>query len=535
MSKNQVRAMVVTTFLVAPMATQGQQPVATPAVAAAPALVPTIAPAAPTPTLWRYLGIPQTAKALRSGLVNRRGNLPGLERKPPLIPIAAPENLLSPNPAIKAAAEIKQAEDMKMQKIKAIKYLASLGCGCYDKDGKITDALLAGTDDCTPDVRLAVIEAIEENVNQDCCKRCGTTSCCNEKTSKRLSEIAYERDDSGCHLEPSAEIRKAAARVLKKCCPGGPPSGPIEEDYEAVAPVEEDQSVEMVPPLKGETAPKEPKVKGESSDKDESIKGEGSDRDSDEPSSNPFDDEKPEDLDSPEAEAEDLILRRSVNQRPIEMSLEPLVPVSVQRRSRPDHSATNRDERNLAQPHVSVQTVGAPYVDMPIFNEPTVVLSPVTVTSPGVNLSSITPITVTEIPERRVIERSLPAPRLPLSSYPIRGQFSKLAKPQAVAVQSHASPTRSPFDSEVTAPRCLAVAEVASVNHQTGELLLKGSQLRNLQPGAVGEIYRASVGGGTIRIGHLSVRVIGRSTAQAEVESADVLSRIQIGDQVVCP
>lgn len=194
-------------------------------------------PGAPAPaTLWRFLGIPQGMQKIRDVSVNRRGNFPGLERKPPLKRIGDPANLESDNPAIKAAAEIKQAEDMKEQKVKAIKYLASIGCGCYDKDGKITDALLAATDDCTPDVRMAAIEAIEEAANGEQCQRCGSTSCCSEKVTKRLSEIAYERDDDGCFLEPDAEIREAAARVLRVCCPGGPALGPIAEDVDVPEP-----------------------------------------------------------------------------------------------------------------------------------------------------------------------------------------------------------------------------------------------------------------------------------------------------------
>ena len=194
-------------------------------------------PGAPAPaTLWRFLGIPQGMQKIRDVSVNRRGNFPGLERKPPLKRIGDPANLESDNPAIKAAAEIKQAEDMKEQKVKAIKYLASIGCGCYDKDGKITDALLAATDDCTPDVRMAAIEAIEEAANGEQCQRCGSTSCCSEKVTKRLSEIAYERDDDGCPLEPDAEIREAAARVLRVCCPGGPALGPVAEDVDTPEP-----------------------------------------------------------------------------------------------------------------------------------------------------------------------------------------------------------------------------------------------------------------------------------------------------------
>ncbi len=208
---------------------------------------------APTATLWRFLGIPQGVQKVRDVSLNRRGNFPGLERKPPIKRIADPANLESPDPAIKAAAEIKAAEDMKSQKVKAIKYLASMGCGCYDKDGKITDALLAATDDCTPDVRMAAIEAFEDAANGEQCRKCGSTSCCSEKVTKRLSEIAYERDDTGCPIEPDAEIREAAARVLRICCPGGAPMGPFEEETEEVPP-------EVIP---GETPDEDSGIRGE--------------------------------------------------------------------------------------------------------------------------------------------------------------------------------------------------------------------------------------------------------------------------------
>lgn len=211
--------------------------------------------ATPEPTIWRFLGIPQGMQKVRDVSMNRRGNFPGLERKPPLTRIADPANLESTDPAIKAAAEVKQAEDMKDQKIKAIKYLASVGCGCYDKDGKITDALLAATDDCTPDVRMAAIEAFEEAANGEQCRKCGSTSCCSEKVTKRLSEIAYERDDTGCPVEPDEEIRAAAARVLRICCPGGTPMGPFEEEVEDLPPPPES--------IPGETPDDEPGIRGE--------------------------------------------------------------------------------------------------------------------------------------------------------------------------------------------------------------------------------------------------------------------------------
>jgi hypothetical protein len=172
-----------------------------------------------SPTLWSFLGIPQACYKVNAHLFNRRGNHPGLEKKPPLRGIADPANLKSDVPAIKAAAEIKQAEDLKPQKIKAIKYLATIGCGCYDKDKKITNALLAAMDDCTEDVRLEAINAITEAALSGVCEHCSQRSCCNEEITAQLYKIAYELDDLGCPVEPSERVREAAIEALRICCP----------------------------------------------------------------------------------------------------------------------------------------------------------------------------------------------------------------------------------------------------------------------------------------------------------------------------
>ena len=108
-------------------------------------------PSAPL-TLWNFLGIPQGLNKIRDVTTNRTGNHPGLERKPPPRAIADFRNLESPNPAIKKAAEIKAEEDLAPQKIKALKYLATVGCGCYPG---VKEALMAATDDCTEVVTLS--------------------------------------------------------------------------------------------------------------------------------------------------------------------------------------------------------------------------------------------------------------------------------------------------------------------------------------------------------------------------------------------
>jgi hypothetical protein len=184
----------------------------------------TLAQAAAVParqaTLWSFLGIPQTYARVTDNFSNRNGNRPRAERKPPLTRLADPANLESPNPAIKKAAEIKKEEDLAKQKIKAVKYLTKIGCGCYNRDGSITDALLKALDDCTEDVRYETVKAITEAANGEACVNCKNKSCCSEELSNKLYEMAYERDDSGCFLEPSERVRNAAAEALRACCPG---------------------------------------------------------------------------------------------------------------------------------------------------------------------------------------------------------------------------------------------------------------------------------------------------------------------------
>jgi len=176
------------------------------------------APAAPG-TLWNFLGIPQGIQKLRGATTNRRGNHPGREPKPALKAIADPKNLESKDKAIKKAAEVKQAEDLKKQKIKAVKYLTKIGCGCYDVDGGVTEALVASAGDCTEDVRYETIKAITEAAEGECCSKCGKVCCCNKDVLTKLAAMAYERDDSGCYIEPSERVREAAAEALEVCCP----------------------------------------------------------------------------------------------------------------------------------------------------------------------------------------------------------------------------------------------------------------------------------------------------------------------------
>ncbi|MFO0915414.1 MAG: hypothetical protein U0795_20800 [Pirellulales bacterium] len=188
-----------------------------------------VTPPPASPTLWSFLGIPQGMQKVKGAMWNRRGNHPALEPKPATKALADVANLESPVPAIKKAAEVKQAEDLAPQKIKAVKYLAETGCGCYDLDDSITGALVEATKDCTETVRLATVQAVELAASGKCCSQCGTSCCCKEAMVKRLAAMAYERDETGCYLEPSERVREAARRALCACCPGAEPVTVVEE------------------------------------------------------------------------------------------------------------------------------------------------------------------------------------------------------------------------------------------------------------------------------------------------------------------
>lgn len=204
-------------------------------------------PAAPF-TLWNFLGIPQGFNKIRDATSNRRGNFPGMERKPPMKALADPKNLESPVSAIKKAAEIKTEEDLAPQKIKAIKYLATVGCGCY---GGVKEALIEALEDCTEEVRYQTVLAIEDAASMHC-ETCNRDCCCDEEMTKKLAELAYERNDKGCFIEPSERVREAAKSAMCACCPG---QGPIGEEVQA--PQETIPAEETIP------APPEPTPDGD--------------------------------------------------------------------------------------------------------------------------------------------------------------------------------------------------------------------------------------------------------------------------------
>jgi hypothetical protein len=157
-------------------------------------------------------GLEQAINQRRDARLNNNGNRPQRERTDPLKRITDPANLQSPNPAIKTAAKIKADQDLAPQKIKAIKFLATVGCGCYPG---VKDALLASLEDCVADVRYEAAMAFYKVAGNPCC-HCEKT-CCNAEVMGKLYEMAYGQDEQCCYKEASGRVRAAAEMALNAC------------------------------------------------------------------------------------------------------------------------------------------------------------------------------------------------------------------------------------------------------------------------------------------------------------------------------
>jgi hypothetical protein len=173
---------------------------------------------------------------------------PGLEATPPLLAITDPANMSEDAPpAVQAAADIKAQEDQAAQKIKAIRYLATIGCGgCYPD---VEDALIAAMDDCTEAVRYEAVKAVRQTAGGgDGCTCCAYGSCCSEKMQNKLKQLAYDKQGC-CTGEPSARVRRQARLALAACGPpviqaaateptpaGGPTEGATEGEDEQDSP-----------------------------------------------------------------------------------------------------------------------------------------------------------------------------------------------------------------------------------------------------------------------------------------------------------
>lgn len=179
------------------------------------------APCCHRQTLPEFLGLKCIFNGIGVLFNNARNCLgkafPGLEAKPQLLAITDPANMSENSPpAVKAAADIKSQEDQAAQKIKALRYLATIGCGgCYPD---VEEAFIAAMEDCTEEVRFEAVKAIRETTCSQCCF-CAQGACCTEKIRNKLNDLAYDRQGC-CDGESSARVRRQARLALTEC---GPP------------------------------------------------------------------------------------------------------------------------------------------------------------------------------------------------------------------------------------------------------------------------------------------------------------------------
>ncbi len=200
------------------------------------AVAPAAQPCCKKPTLPECLGLTGLGRGIAGAFhrlfsrlitgLDLTGRFPGLQPQDPLVPITDPANM-APDapPALQAAAAAKEEEDSAKQKIMALRYLATLGCGgCYEK---VEEGLLSALDDCTEEVRFEAVSALRGKSAYNC-RFCKSSRCCSDKIRRKLNEVAYDVDVNGCYKEPSARVRRVARLALAACC------GPVYSEGETI-------------------------------------------------------------------------------------------------------------------------------------------------------------------------------------------------------------------------------------------------------------------------------------------------------------
>lgn len=197
----------------------------------------------PRQTLPQFLGVGQFARVV-GGLIDRLRNrlgmrFPALEATPPLLSITDPANADSPTPAVAAAAAAKAEEDAAPQKIKAIRYLAKLGCQeCYPDT---LPSLIEALSDCTESVRYEAAKALR-TLTDGPCKTCRNGTCCTPELVEALEKVVNERNAVGNPAEPSERVRRVARVALENCQCAAAPAPQPESDIEGPTPASPDET-----------------------------------------------------------------------------------------------------------------------------------------------------------------------------------------------------------------------------------------------------------------------------------------------------
>lgn len=217
-------------------------PPPTSAQAGATTVVAVAAPSPPPISLPQFLGLDVAYGGVRVVGQRVRARLgtrfPALEPRAPVKSLTDPANTSeTASPAVKAAAEAKAEQDEAPQKAKAIRYLATLGCGkCYPDT---EDALLAALDDCNELIRYETVRGLRKSLG-DPCNCCRENSCCSPRLTQKLYKLAYGKDDSGCFCESSARVRRNARLALSGC-------GGVQPEQMNAIPVEGPLHIDAIP------------------------------------------------------------------------------------------------------------------------------------------------------------------------------------------------------------------------------------------------------------------------------------------------
>ena len=170
--------------------------------------------------IWQFLGLDKCLKHLgdktQHAVALAELHIPAAKPVSPMKSMVHPELAHSTNDSVRAASEVARKKAQVPQIKAALASVAESGCAC---DPAAEQALLAGLNNCFPEVRLAAAEAIRDSVERGE-NYCDEKSCCTPSIRKRLLVIGWGRHPNGCHSEPVGQVRLAARQAYRTCgCP----------------------------------------------------------------------------------------------------------------------------------------------------------------------------------------------------------------------------------------------------------------------------------------------------------------------------
>ena len=158
-----------------------------------------------------------------------------LQPPPMSLPSSHPANAASPSPAVAGALKVKEAKVATAAKVKALGVLAGEDCSV---NPHVEEAILAGLDDVSAEVRIAAIEAVIAS-RRGCDPGCG--GCCSIPIRQKLTRMVFEKTGPCCWFEPSSKARRLARLALDAC------GGPVEPDA-CGCEIQTDYPIEGPPP-----------------------------------------------------------------------------------------------------------------------------------------------------------------------------------------------------------------------------------------------------------------------------------------------